>query len=147
MKVKELPGLEQYGITAVSRIGETGRRGKGIIYATRNAPIIPLNRWEYPEFVNKLPRNTGWQLIQKIYDATEFKDLMPIIKHLEQFRFKFHIHSIPTTPPIELILFPKGSRFIINAVEYGRAQNRILLYSSFRTTQRMLILLIAGNIF
>jgi len=142
-----LPELGKYGITSVSLVGKTNGKGKGIIYATTDAPVIPLNRWEYPEFISKIPRTEGWKLLQKVFMARDSEDIKPIIQRLEKSHFEFHIYTVPTTPPIELVLWRKGSKFIINAVEYGRSHSRLMLYTSFRMTQQMLVLAIAGNIF
>jgi len=144
MRIQE---LERHGITSINLIGERGGRGKGIIYATINSPLIPINRLEYPEFISKIPRNEGWKLLRRVLEANTWESFKPIIQRLEQSYFRFHTYTIPTKPPIELILLERGSKFIINAVEYGKTNTRLMLYTSFNITQRTLALIIAGNLF
>jgi len=145
---REPISLEQYKITAINCLGEIGARGKGRISLLPDTPLIPIDRVKYPVKIRPIPNNEGLELLAQVINAKSWDDIKTVIRRLYMYGYDFITYTVQTPrAPMELVILKTpDQRLIINAVDYARTKERVVYYTSFIITQRMLILLIAGNL-
>jgi len=147
MDVKEILPPE-WKITSVHLYGGRSSRAKALLWAEPDTPLIPINRMGVIKG-RHIPMELGLNLIREIIDAQTMETLKTVARRLYLYDYEFITYTIPTDPPIELIVLKTtDNRLIINAVEHPFLKTKkTAFYTSLPITKRMLIYIITPNLY
>jgi len=137
----------EFKITAINNTGDSKVRAKARIYLMPDTPLMPVSRLVGVK-VKPIPRALGVFLIVQTLTATSWNDLKRVVRRLWLVGYDWDTYTIRNLrQPVELFILktPDGKMFI-NAVEQSRRPRRLVYYTSFPTTQKILAIIIAENI-